>query len=166
METQTLPHTLGPRIVAECALFIGLSQLSCSRDEVLEALYEAKLKAGWKHNWPYGMALVEAVWRRAYTGRSELADVKNMMQASALDTFARGAAQKWTSASPQVGAIGVLKNGSGTESTAFIVMDVMGDYLGTIETIGAGIRITSRSILYAPTTSWHLVGFINPPCYE
>lgn len=166
MTTDTLPHTLGPRIVVECAPLIGLTALENSRDGVLEAIFEAKLRLGWQSNWPSGMALVECAWRRAYSGRSELPLIKQIMCPSALDTWARAADKKWTSDRPQVGSIGVLKNGECQESAAFIVLDVMSTWLGSIETVGERVRITGRTIKYGPSATWHLIGFINPPCYE
>lgn len=155
---------IGARILVECAFFLGLSQLGSNQDIVREEIKAEYIRRGWKHQWPESMSLVECVWRRGYTGRVELADVKNIFHPSAVTTFHKAADEGWVSPTPEIGAIGIVKFGESADGAAFLVKAVAETIVYGVESLN-GPRQMCESLAFKPTTSRHLLGFIIPPKY-
>jgi len=166
------------RAVMRAAHFVGLTEVRNNvswGNAALAAEFKAELlRTGWQSGWPYCAAFAEVVWRYAYQGRAELSTVKTMLTAGCLQTYRNAVDEGWVSKKPCVGAIGIMKNGATEKGHAFIVVEVDGDKLTTIEgnTLaeeesreGDGVYKKYRLVEYRPTTGLHLLGFITPCIY-
>lgn len=180
---------IAAKIVVNAAKFKGLTEIKSNaawdnlstvgKDAIADELVNEMLRTGWEKTWPYCAAFCEMVWRRAYTGRPELPDVKTMLTPGCLLSFNNAADKGWTSQVPQIGAIGIMKKGSTSQGHAFIVTSVKNGVCATIEANtspaagtpeadreGDGVYAKKRSVIYKPTTGLHLVGFILPMIYS
>lgn len=179
---------IGARVVIAAAKFVGLTEvrsnaewdiLSTPEKDALSGEFLAELlRSGWKSGWPYCAAFCEAVWRKAYQGRSELPLVQRMLTPGCLVSFNNAAEHGWTSQTPVIGAIGIMRKGQTSAGHAFIVTGIKGDTLHTIEANtspapssveddrnGDGVYRKTRKLLYKPTAGLHLIGFIVPKVY-
>lgn len=186
--TPTYSPAVGARAVLQAAKFAGLTEVrnnaawdnldTPGRDAVAEELRAELLRTGWQLGWPYCAAFAEVVWRRAYQGRTELPVISSMLNPHCLTSFRNAAERGWTSKTPQVGAIGIMKKGDSSSGHAFIVAGIEGSVLHTIEgntspapgspeadREGDGVYRKKRPLSFAPTTGLHLIGFILP-CVE
>ena len=179
---------IGARAVMRAGHFLGLTEVKSNalwddlstpeKDAVADELRAELMRSGWQSGWPYCAAFCEAVWRYAYQGRAELPMVRQMLTPGCLVSFNNAAERGWTSQTPCIGAIGIMKKGATTNGHAFIVTGVKGDTLSTIEANtspapgtaeadreGDGVYRKTRKLLYKPTSQLHLVGFILPCVY-
>lgn len=180
---------IGARAVVAAARFIGLTELKSNatwdkastpgHDDIADELRASMLRTGWQLTWPYCAAFCEAVWRDAYQGRKELDKVKTMLTPGCLVSWNNALKRSWTSQTPQVGAIGIMRKGDTQLGHAFIVRGVRGSTLLTIEgntsaagsvgveadRNGDGVYAKTRELSFKPSDGLHLVGFILP-CTE
>jgi hypothetical protein len=180
---------IGARAVVAAARFIGLTEIQNNakwdkastpgHDAVADELRAALLRTGWQLSWPYCAAFCEAVWRDAYQGRKELDAVKLMLTPSCLASWYNALKLGWTSQTPQVGAIGIMRKGDTDFGHAFIVRGVKDSTLVTIEgntspagsvgveadRNGDGVYAKTRELSFKPSAGLHLIGFILP-CVE
>lgn len=179
---------IGAKVVLEAAKFLGLTEIRSNaewddlstsmKDTIAEEFKGELLRTGWQTGWPYCAAFCEVVWRRAYAGRPELPDIKEMLTPGCMLTYERAVNLGFVSKTPVVGAIGIMKRGTGPQGHAFIVAGISGTKLTTIEantspvpgTVSAdregdGVYKKTRLLEFKPTTGLHLIGFIQPCIY-
>lgn len=184
----TYSTDIGAKVIIQAARFVGLTEVRSNavwddlstegHDVLADELQAELLRVGWQRGWPYCAAFCEVAWRRAYQGRPELAKVKQMLTPGCLQTWENGVHERWNSQEPQVGAIGIMRNGDSPRGHAFIVRAVKGTTLYTIEantspapgTVeadreGDGVYAKKRELVYKPSSGLHLIGFILP-CIE
>ncbi len=183
--TSTYSKDVAARIVVRAAKFAGLTEVKNNQvwddletpgnDPMAAELRAELLRTGWQLGWPYCAAFVEVCWRYGYQGRTELPKISNMLNAHCLSSWHNAAEAGWTSKTPQVGAIGIMKKGETTSGHAFIVSGISGTLLQTIEgntspgqvgpdadREGDGVYRKTRRLVYQPTANLHLIGFILP----
>jgi len=176
------------KVVLQAAKWVGLTEvrnnaewddLSTSHKDTLAAEFKGELlRVGWQSGWPYCAAFCEAVWRRAYQGRAEVGDVSTMLTPGCLVSYANATKLGWTSTTPYVGSIGIMRLGESSKGHAFIVTGLKGLRMATIEANtspeagspmedreGDGVYAKHRTLVFKPTPGLHLIGFINPCVY-
>lgn len=166
---------LGARVVVAAARFLGLSEicsvrewdnLDLSNDPVSTELRGELMRTGWHSDWPWPTAFCEAAWAKAYQGRAELSQVKLMLRRGCLQTWWNAVEADWTSSTPQVGAIGVMRHGDLDKGHLFIVRAVQQDTLYTLETAfdseKANVCKQTRRLHFSPSSGLYLLGFILP----
>jgi hypothetical protein len=177
---------IGQRAVVAASRYIGLTELKSNatwdkvstpgHDDIADELRAVMLRTGWQLGWPYCAAFCEAVWREAYQGRTELDAVKAMLTPGCLMSWNNALKAGWTSMTPQVGAIGIMRKGDTSMGHAFIVRGVRGSTLLTIEgntsaagavsaeadRNGDGVYAKTRELTFKATSGLHLIGFILP----
>ena len=181
----TYSSDIAARIVIRAAKFAGLTEVKNNQvwddpetpgvDPLAAELQAELLRTGWQLGWPYCAAFVEVCWRYGYQGRTELPIISKMLNPHCLTTWNNAAELGWTSQTPKVGSIGVMKKGSTSSGHAFIVSGIAGNTLQTIEgntspaptgpdsdREGDGVYRKTRPLVFAPTTGLHLIGFITP----
>lgn len=180
---------IGKRAVIASARFLGLTELRSNavwdnpstpgHDDIADELRAELLRVGWQTGWAYCAAFCEAVWRMAYQGRKELDAIKAMLTPGCLVSWRNALQRGWTSTVPAIGAIGVMRKGDTQFGHAFIVRGVRDKTLLTIEANtsvsgalnveadrnGDGIYAKTRELVFRPSASLHLLGFILP-CTE
>lgn len=188
MNKLSISSTVGARAVLRAAQFVGLSEIrsnavwdkisTSERDAIADEFKGELLRVGWQSGWPYCMAFCEVVYKYAYQGRPELPKVRSMLTPGCLLSWQRAAAEGWTTLSPSIGSIGIMKKGSSAQGHAFIVTAVDGSKLYTVEANtwpgavtpeqdrnGDGVYRKTRQLVFKPTTGLHLLGFISPFVY-
>lgn len=186
MSTLRYSSVVGARAIVAASRYVGLTEVRSNAvwdlpatdgpDPVAEELRAEMLRTGWRLGWPYCMAFCEVVWRAAYQGRKELDVIKPMLTAGCLASWRNALRLGWTSNVPQIGAIGIMRKGDTEHGHAFLVRAVQNDTLFTVEgntsTTGAlnveadrngdGVYAKTRRLVFKPSASLHLLGFILP----
>lgn len=176
---------IGARAVVAAARFLGLTEVQSNAkwdnldtagpDPIAGELKAELVRVGWETGWPYCAAFCEAVWRKAYLGRGELDVVKRMLTPGCLQSWRNASEKGWTSSTPQVGALGVMRKGETQYGHMFIVRAVQNDTLYTIEANtspaagspeaereGDGVYKKTRRLHFSPSNGLYLLGFILP----
>lgn len=167
---------IGAKVLIAATRFVGLCELVSGVKEVQRALDEEvkveMLKVGWATGWPYGMGFCDAVWKKAYQGRIELVQVREMLEPSVMQTWKNAVEAGWTSVEPRVGAIGCMRKGNSDLGHAFVVegwsegmiwtMEGGEDGEDLVKYRGNNLKRKSRKDELRPTAGLHVLGYILP----